>query len=180
MGAENLGRWDDLLAESHFWIKGDELGDARSYGPAAQWLLQGGCRTVADWGCGLRGAEKHFPGVEYVGVDGSQPKGRPQPDVVADLAEVELVTEGVMMRHVLEHCRDWEAVLGNAIGSFTKRMSLVTFRPLRGRGEEIRFGHRRGILTQDLPRDSLLEILTPHLVSWSRLDHQTLFFLERK
>jgi hypothetical protein len=63
----------------------------------------------------------------YVGIDGSQ---SPFADVVTDLAERRTKSEGIVLRHVLEHDYRWTQILENAVASFTKRICIVLFTPL--------------------------------------------------
>ena len=99
----------------------------RSYGPAdtyriaADWL-EG--LAVADWGCGYGAFRAHHRGA-YLGVDGTAGAA----DVVADLRSYRTPSEGVLLRHVLEHNPDWRPILDGAIASFTRRMVLVVFTP---------------------------------------------------
>jgi hypothetical protein len=37
--------------------------------------------------------------------------------------------DGVFMRRILEHNRDWPKILSNAVNSFQKRMVLIIFTP---------------------------------------------------
>jgi SAM-dependent methyltransferase len=118
----NVGKWD-----THYEgvTKRTPYAPTVTYELGADWLE--GCETVADLGCGLGWARNFIPEARYHGVDGSL---TPWADEVADLATWDGKAEGVFMRHVLEHCHDWQAVLDNALASFTKRMALILFTPL--------------------------------------------------
>jgi hypothetical protein len=113
----NLGKWDVWYKDA---TQRTPYGDALTYQLGAAFLAG---LQIEDWGCGYG----HF--AEYIpcrGVDGSC---SPFADEVADLAEYRSATEGLFMRHVLEHDERWKAILDNAVASFTKRMVLVLFTP---------------------------------------------------
>jgi len=87
----------------------------------------GGLESVADWGGGA-GHLRAFlpPTVTYTVIDGTY-QGDDQ--VLADLATYREPSDGIAIRHVLEHVDDWRAVLRNALAAFRKRLVLVTFTP---------------------------------------------------
>lgn len=107
----------------HKWPHKPRYGVEDSYPIGMKWLDD--CKVVEDWGCALCHAKTYRKG-DYVGIDGTPGKA----DVIADLSTYKSNVEGVFMRHILEHNPDWRAILANALGSFTKRMTLITFRPL--------------------------------------------------
>jgi hypothetical protein len=118
----NAGNWEALYrhAETPF-----PYGDTLTYRRAAQYLA--GLETVEDWGCGCAWFKRYLePGTRYKGVDGSP---SPYADEGADLTTYRSQTEGLLLRHVLEHNSDWPLVLRNAVASFRKRMVLVLFTP---------------------------------------------------
>lgn len=101
-----------------------QYGQLDSYVHACNWLDQTGY-TVEDWGCGCAFAKRFFKHASYKGIDGSQ-------NDYADVCKVDLSShssspDGILMRHVLDHNENWEVILGNALNSFRKRMSLVFF-----------------------------------------------------
>jgi hypothetical protein len=49
--------------------------------------------------------------------------------MVADLADYTSTTDGLVLRHVLEHDRRWPLILRNALASFRRRMVLVVSTP---------------------------------------------------
>lgn len=116
-----VGRWDP------WYQSGERLahcyGPSHTYEIARDWL-EG--LAVEDWGCGYaRFRDLHRGG--YLGVDGSGPWA----DVIGDLRAkpTRAPRPGLLLRHVLEHNPDWEAILGHAIAHFTRRMVLVAFTP---------------------------------------------------
>lgn len=123
--SSNVGKWAP-------WYEG--ATEPRWYGPAGlyeaaeEWLAG---LDVEDWGCGsARFRDLHVGG--YLGVDGTPGWC----DVVADLETYRSSCDGLMMRAVLEHNRNWQAVLDNAVASFRRRMCLVMFiSPFRERTE---------------------------------------------
>jgi hypothetical protein len=119
----NLGKWDTWYAG----VTEPELfGDAKTYKTAAAWLKP--CRTIGDWGCGKGGFSTFLnPPQQYFGFDGSQ---TPFATEIVDLASFRFVTEGILLRHVIEHDLHWQAILKNAAASFTKRMVVVLFTPM--------------------------------------------------
>jgi len=110
------------------WYQG-EPDVIRNYGPAESYTLAARFLSglaVEDWGCG-QGAFRQYHDGPYVGVDGTLAQGGC--DVQADLTEYRSQTEGLLMRHVLEHNHEWERVLANAVLSYTRRMVIVLFMP---------------------------------------------------
>lgn len=98
-------------------------GGDLTYELSEQWLAG---LDVEDWGCGLGWFRRHHRG-GYVGVDGTD---SPWCDVRADLTVYRSSTPGLLLRHVLEHNVEWEAVLDNAFASFSERLCIVLFTPL--------------------------------------------------
>ena len=60
------------------------------------------CHTIEDWGCGTGGFKRLIKDdkIKYIGVDGSI---TPFAEIQADLCEYTSNTDGIFMRHVLEH-----------------------------------------------------------------------------
>lgn len=98
---------------------------AETYQRAASWVQ--GCATVADWGGGSGYLAAYLsPSVTYRCIDGT-PQGAGQ--VLADLATYHEVSDGIVLRHVLDNTPDWASVLLNALASFRCRLVVVTFTP---------------------------------------------------
>lgn len=121
----NVGKWDEHYANL---TKSEPYGDVTTYVEAAEWMSN--CRRIEDWGCG-KGYFRQVlaeldPDIEYLGVDGS---ASPFADVVTDLTTYTSTSEGILLRHVLEHDYDWRKILDNAIASFTKKLIIVLFTP---------------------------------------------------
>jgi hypothetical protein len=118
----NVGKWDP-------WYRGvtqpERYGDETSYRAAADWLRD--CDRIADWGCGKGGFSTFVPPEKYLGFDGS---ATPFVQAVVDLADFHCPTEGILLRHVVEHDLRWRDILANASASFTKRMMVVLFTPI--------------------------------------------------
>lgn len=122
-----IGLWDYSKA-----IPGQKYGDDDiTYVKAMEFLAD--CSQVEDWGCGF-GYAKKLCKTSYKGVDGS--KG-PNTDVIADLREYKSETDGILLRHVLEHNHDWKKVLDNAIASFKKKLVIILFTPLAAQTKQI-------------------------------------------
>lgn len=104
------------------------FGDDTTYKMAMNFLS--GCDKIEDWGCGTAYARRFMKEGVYVGIDGSR---HSHVDVHAELAEYRSQTEGLLLRHVLDHNVDWKMILENAMASFTKKMVVVISTPF---GEE--------------------------------------------
>jgi hypothetical protein len=153
-------------------------GDSQTYALGAAFLKG---LSVEDWGCGL-GWFQNFHEGSYVGVDGSRSKFA---TVHVDLTEYTSTTDGLFMRHVLEHNHDWRKVLTNALASFQKRMVLVMFTP---------FCDETHVITESVPgipdisfrRDDLVDFFRPWLDCEKSLSTATqygvehVFYLEKK
>lgn len=100
-------------------------GNNTSYTRAARWLDLPG-EVVEDWGCGGGWARQFFRQARYVGLDGSRSHFC---DRQVDFQEYVSSVDGVLVRHVLEHNHNWQAILRNAVESFQHRMVLVLFMP---------------------------------------------------
>ncbi len=96
---------------------------------------------LEDWGSGT-GAFKRIHRGKYLGIDGSK---TPLVDIIADLRNYKSSTNGIMMRHVLEHNYDWEKVLDNAISSFNRRFCLVLFTPFSKKTKVISQNKKYGV-----------------------------------
>lgn len=123
MQDSNVGKWDGWYAGA---TEPRLYGDVASYEVAAEWLAD--CVTVADWGCGLGGFRRFVqPPRQYFGFDGSRSRFT---DRVVDLTDFRFETEGVLLRHVIEHNVRWADVLANAAASYQKKMVVVLFTPI--------------------------------------------------
>jgi len=94
-------------------------GVEETYKKAAD-FLEG---SVEDWGCG-KAYFRNFCRGTYKGVDGT-PDGC---DSVVDLARYTSNTDGILLRHVLEHNFDWLKILKNALTS-AKRIAIIVCTP---------------------------------------------------
>jgi hypothetical protein len=102
------------------------------YGPPATYieaaaLLDKKEWTVADWGCGCCAAKSYFSRAKYVGIDGSPGFA----DKVADLREYREPSDGILLRHVLEHNYDWPVILKNALAAAKRRLVVILFLPMK-------------------------------------------------
>ena len=95
-----------------------------------------GVGQVEDWGCGTAYFKRFVPAGCYRGID-HDPNACC--DEVADLAGYISVTDGIFVRHVLEHDLRWRSILRNALASFRRRMLLVVYTPFVRATED----HRR-------------------------------------
>ena len=116
-----LGKWDRWYAGL---TEPAAYGDTITYQRGADWLRG---LHVEDWGCGKGWLRQFIPADLYRGIDGSH---SPFVDEIADLRTYRSQTEGVFLRHVLEHNTEWQAVLDNALASATQRLFLAIFTPM--------------------------------------------------
>ena len=102
-----------------------QYGTPDTYQLAANWLA--GCPTVADWGGGT-GHFRHYlpPTVRYTVVDSTQQYTR---QVLADLRAYAAPSDGILLRHVLDHNEAWRTILENAMLACRHRIAVVTFTP---------------------------------------------------
>ena len=124
-------------------------GDTLSYKMGADFLKD--CEIVEDWGVGTGAFKLHRP--DAIGVDGSD---TPHADVKADLTTYTSDCDGIFLRHVLEHNKDWQKILINAIKS-ARKVCVINFMPLSTKGtvelEDVSFQNRKyGV---DVPTFSL-------------------------
>lgn len=141
-GESMLGKWDNWYRNvTH--MSSFKYGDTVTYRLAEDFLSG---LDVEDWGCGTGGFKRLHRG-GYIGIDGSV---TPFVDKVWDLRNYRSNTDGIMMRHVLEHNYDWEKVLENAIASFKKRFCLVMFTPFSDRTRVIAQNKQYGVDVPDI------------------------------
>jgi len=81
-----------------------------------------------------------LPG-KYIGIDGSD---TPFASRIADLRTYRSKAEGILIRHVLEHNYDWEAILAGAVESFQKKLCLILFTPFAAEPENSPITGRSG------------------------------------
>lgn len=140
------GKWD--------YSKGaPTYGTEASYRRAAL-LLDHRDWTVADWGCGGAAAKKYFTKASYKGIDGSPGFA----DVVADLLDYREKSDGILLRHVLEHNYDWRRILENAIAS-ARRLVVVVFFLVPKEPEEIHAIGADGVPAIHVSRRTFAEVL---------------------
>jgi hypothetical protein len=139
---------------------------------------------VEDWGCGLM-MFRNFCRGEYVGIDGSESGANP---VIHDLAEYRSDTPGLHMRHVLEHDYRWADILDNALNSFTERMTLILFTPIKDETQDV--GYTYEIDVPDIAfkeSDIVKRFDTVPGISWTKehlrtgtwYGEETLYYLEK-
>jgi len=146
------GKWDYSAAAAPA-----AYGAPDTYRLAAAWL--DGCGSVVeDWGCGTAYARQFFTQSRYVGVDGSTSKFA---DTVADLLTyISPGADGILLRHVLEHNPQWEALLARALGAARRRVAVVLYIPPEQDTREVaRWGD---IPCYALGRPALVALLAPH------------------
>lgn len=137
------------------------------------------CGTVQDWGCGT-GYGRKFAAGRYTGVDGCGPFA----DVIADLRHYRSPSDGIFIRHVLEHNHEWPLILANAVASAGQRLVLILFTPLGdetkviGRTGEIPdISFRREDLTAFL---SAFDVSEEHVVTDTQYGGEHIFCAARK
>jgi hypothetical protein len=128
----NLGKWDNWYKDLSPTREGIRLyADATTYLMAAAFLAD--VEEVEDWGCGAGGFRRFCLG-KYRGIDGSQ---TPFADQIADLSSYNSTAAAILLRHVLEHNRDWERILASAVHSFKQKLCIVIFTPFAEKTEVI-------------------------------------------
>jgi hypothetical protein len=149
----NGHRWDSIYQAT---VEAQPYGDSLTYQKAAQFL--GGLAEVEDWGCGWAWFRRYLPaGVRYKGIDGSSSQWV---DEVADLAAYTSKVEGILLRHVLEHNYTWQAVLSNAVKSFTRRLVLILFTPFSDVTQVLAVNQTLGVPDIAFARTDLIRCFT--------------------
>ena len=176
----SAGQWDNFYRVQP---NGRPYGDTLTYEKAAQFL--GDLATVEDWGCGWVWFRNYLKDpARYRGIDGSP---SPNADQVVDLIRYTSRVEGILLRHVLEHNPGWEAILANAVRSFTRRMVLVLFTPFSEVTRVIGYSNELGVpdiafAQGDLTRhfDGLEWRLEENLRTKTQYGVEHVFYLERR
>ena len=116
----NKGKWNAAYSGLS---NPEPYGDTKSYELAETWLSK---RAIEDWGCG-KGWFKTIHQGKYIGVDGSQ---TPFADKVEELTRYTSKVNSIVLRHVLEHDKNWEKIWENALISAEERIALILFTPI--------------------------------------------------
>ena len=132
MVAITVGAWNNWYAKATKPLK---MGHMETYREAIAFLDQPGF-TIEDWGGGTGFARQLVRNGVYKVIDGSQ-NSIVEGLIVDDLTTRRCTVDCIMIRHVLEHNENWQAILCNALASFTKRMALITFTPFAPGAETI-------------------------------------------
>lgn len=140
----NVDKWNGWYAGMNSEPSAFRYGDTLTYQIAADFLAD--CDVVADWGCGA-GGFKRFCKTTYIGVDGSD---TPHATVKADLATYCAASDGILLRHVLEHDYDWALILENALSAARKKLVLVLFTPMQETTREIAHNRQHGVDVPDI------------------------------
>jgi hypothetical protein len=162
------------------WPAPKPYGSTETYEKGMTWLDEA-CVDIADWGCGLTWAKQYAKRASYHAVDGSV--NNPFADEVADLRTYAKPSDGIFMRHVLEHNMEWRDILANAVAAFRKRFVLIMFTPFAETTRPNNPGH----LTLDISfrKEDLLAYLTPfavseeHLLTDTQYGSEHIFYAER-
>lgn len=119
----NIWVWNKLYAKD---ANRQMFGDDTTAKIAAKWFA--GLTTIEDWGCGHGGFKLYLPpSTQYIGIDGSNSR---HADIISDLEYFHSSNpDGILLRHVLEHNRNWELILKNALKSFEKKLCIILFTP---------------------------------------------------
>lgn len=157
-----------------------QYGAADTYYLAAEWLKD--CRTVADWGgaAGFFGAFLDHA-VEYTVIDGTLQNVGDARHALANLAEYHEVSDGILLRHVLDNTHEWQPILDNALKAFRRRMVVITFTP--DAEETTRFPHRNGWPYWHFQPDDLRRAMGDLLVRDEAVETthpERVYFLERR
>jgi hypothetical protein len=142
-------------------------GDTETYVLGYNFLKT--CDKIEDWGCGTGGFKRFFINNnelnKYIGVDGSK---TPFADIKTDLTLYTSDTDGIYMRHVLEHNYDWKIILENACKSFKSKMCLILFTPFTSETKEIAHNLKHGVDVPDLSfnKDELITIFDKYNIKY--------------
>jgi hypothetical protein len=98
--------------------------DTESYRIAGDHVSDRG--LVEDWGCGTAWMQRFVRGGPYVGLDGAWSRWA---EKQVDLRSYRSDVPCAVMRHVLEHNRDWRQIAENFSASWHDRAALVLFIP---------------------------------------------------
>jgi hypothetical protein len=183
----NVGKWNrwywkhKLRSYIPFLKKNVPIyGDSTTYQVAAEFLSD--VSEVEDWGCGL-GGFRRFCKTKYVGVDGSWTASC---DRVVDLATYRSSTDGILLRHVLEHNYEWRTILQNAVASFRRKMCVVIFTPFSDRTHDIHWWPELQVPDISFDREELLGYFAglsvrsqEGLKTRSQYNVEHIFFLEK-
>jgi hypothetical protein len=92
-------------------------------------------KSIEDWGCG-NCVFKHYldNDIKYVGIDGSNTGYQSK---IEDLTKYRSKSEGIYIRHILEHNDEYKKILENALVSFTNTLILVLFTPFTNESETV-------------------------------------------
>lgn len=140
----------------NYWYKDITLKDIGSfrYGETHTYKLGyeflKDCNNIEDWGCGTGGFKRMIEPIDnitYTGIDGSN---TPFLDIKADLTKYTSSTDGIFMRHILEHNYEWKEILINACNSFTKKMCLILFTNFVDNTTEIAHNLKHGVDVPDM------------------------------
>ena len=144
-----MDKWNELYKNLDVSIPNSfKYSDTVTFEKGFKWLKS--CETIEDWGCGAGGFKRFFTEDvknKYVGIDGSI---TPFSDVKADLITYTSCTQGIFIRHVLEHNYEWAKILDNALKSFTEKFCLVLFTPFFESTQQIRHNASDGIDIPDI------------------------------
>jgi hypothetical protein len=169
----NMHQWDNFYkklpdAPSAHWY-----GDTCTYEKGADFLKD--CKTVEDWGVGAGGFKRYR--ADAIGIDGSHTKFA---DRIEDLAFYRSNCEGIYMRHVLEHNREWRWILNNALASASKKLAIVVFTPFSdGNVLEIKDGTDRNkfyginVPNLSLPYADIAKAVAEHSASMTTETYNT-------
>jgi len=184
----NMHKWDGFYQKLTTEPSAFAFGDTESYLLGAQFLDD--CNTVEDWGCGAGGFKRYRP--DAIGVDGSR---TPFADKLEDLVNYKSQCEGIFIRHVLEHDRNWRLILHNAMESATKKVVIVLFIPLSGdKTEELLDGteenRKNGVNVPNLSLsiDDFMDTINPYaskivqdnMISDTQYGQEVIFYITKK
>lgn len=165
----NLGKWVPI----HSTKEHPRFGGVTTYKIAADYLID--CDLVEDWGCGL-GMFRQYCRTQYRGVDGTRTG---YADVVADLATYTSEADGILLRHVLEHNMQWEAIFQNALKSFRKKLCLVIFTPFEATTRVIAYHPKIDVVDISFSRDDLMRPMKGFSIDETTAGTEHLFFVRR-
>jgi hypothetical protein len=148
----NFGKWERRYQNLQ---ENRRYGDETTYRMAAEFFAD--VDLVEDWGCGSGGFRLFRPS-GYVGIDGSR---NPFVDVVADLAAYTSRSDGILLRHVLEHNPQWEQILANALRSFQRKLCVIGFTPFSEKTQVLAYYKTMDVVDLSFRRLDLIRHFEP-------------------
>lgn len=165
------GKWNVIYQKC---ITPINLGSEQTYKVGMEFLND--CNEVEDWGGGTGYAKKYCLSPRYEIIDGSLSKNN---NIIQDLRNYKSKTEGIFMRHVLDHNPEWKLILNNALNSFTKKFCLIIGGKFRDETKIVNIIQDRGISNIEFKRSDIEQELKNFKFGYLNIDDEPVFFIEK-